>query len=537
MANSYVEYSSGLTATTYSIPFKYIAITDVAVKGYNGTTWSTLAIASRDNAAKTVTLSAAPSTYQKIRVWRNTTRSQLVDFQNGSRLSESDLDTAYQQGLFVAQEVSEVASTLNEEFSIDRNFTGTTTVVDLEASGDLNVTGGVHTDKLAVNKTSASADLHINGSTDDAFYDGLRVDKKDTPTQFAQFNYAGSGLNIIASDSSNLSSYGTPALGAGNPYICLKTSVDASTATEHMRIDKDGNVGIGENDPKADLVVKQSGSTFTPNANTVALFQRNTVTGSGAMVSILSGNNSAADLNFADADDEDVGRIRYNHSDNSMQFQTNTAERMRIDSSGHVLIATTDITPWTNNANSSADKGIALRAEGFIAAANYSSSPMDLNRTGSDGNMINFYKSGSNIGSISVTSSATAYNTSSDYRLKENVTDVTDGITRVKQLSPKRFNFIVDADTTVDGFLAHEAQTVVPEAVHGTKDEVEIWADGDELPDGVSVGDNKLDDDGKTIPVMQGIDQSKLVPLLTAALQEAIAKIEVLETKVAALEA
>ena len=110
--------------------------------------------------------------------------------------------------------------------------------------------------------------------------------------------------------------------------------------------------------------------------------------------------------------------------------------------------------------------------------------------------------------------SSTFYATSSDYRLKENVTAIPDGINRVKQLKPCRFNFIDDSTQTVDGFLAHEAQTVVPEAVTGTKDEV--------------------DDDGKA--VMQGIDQAKLVPLLTAALQEAIAKIETLETKVAALE-
>ena len=94
-------------------------------------------------------------------------------------------------------------------------------------------------------------------------------------------------------------------------------------------------------------------------------------------------------------------------------------------------------------------------------------------------------------------------------------------------------------DKTVDGFLAHEAATVVPEAVTGTKDGLEVWTEKekDELPEGVSVGDNKLDDDGNTIPLMQGIDQSKIVPLLVAALQEAIAKIETLETKVAALEA
>ena len=119
------------------------------------------------------------------------------------------------------------------------------------------------------------------------------------------------------------------------------------------------------------------------------------------------------------------------------------------------------------------------------------------------------------IGGISQNQSSTSFNTSSDYRLKENIVDLDGAIDRVKQLLPKRFNFINDADTTVDGFLAHETQTVVPEAVTGTHDQV--------------------DDEGNA--VMQGIDQSKLVPLLTAALKEAIAEIETLKTKVAALEA
>ena len=85
---------------------------------------------------------------------------------------------------------------------------------------------------------------------------------------------------------------------------------------------------------------------------------------------------------------------------------------------------------------------------------------------------------------------------------------------RLKQLQPKRFNFILNPDTTVDGFLAHEVQSVVPEAISGTKDEVD--------------SDNN--------PVYQGIDHSKLVPLLTAALQEEVAKREELEARVASLE-
>jgi hypothetical protein len=116
------------------------------------------------------------------------------------------------------------------------------------------------------------------------------------------------------------------------------------------------------------------------------------------------------------------------------------------------------------------------------------------------------------VGSITTNGSATAYNTSSDYRLKENVAPLTGAIDRLNDLQVHRFNFIADPDKTVDGFIAHEAQTVVPECVTGTKDEV--------------------DENGN--PVYQGIDQSKLVPLLTAALQEALQKIEDLEGRLTA---
>jgi len=109
-------------------------------------------------------------------------------------------------------------------------------------------------------------------------------------------------------------------------------------------------------------------------------------------------------------------------------------------------------------------------------------------------------------GTISLSGTGTAYNETSDYRLKENIVGITGAIDKVKQLNPSRFNFIGDSNT-VDGFIAHEVQSVVPEAVTGTKDEV--------------------NDSGEAI--YQGIDKSKLVPLLTAALQEAIARIEALE--------
>jgi hypothetical protein len=134
-------------------------------------------------------------------------------------------------------------------------------------------------------------------------------------------------------------------------------------------------------------------------------------------------------------------------------------------------------------------------------------------------NLVHFARNadsvGNIVGTISTTNTATSYNTSSDYRLKENVVDLDGAIDRLQQIPVYRFNFIADPDKTVDGFLAHEAQEVVPECVTGEKDAV--------------------DEDGN--PVYQGIDQSKLVPLLTAALQEAIAEIASLKDRVAALEA
>jgi len=134
------------------------------------------------------------------------------------------------------------------------------------------------------------------------------------------------------------------------------------------------------------------------------------------------------------------------------------------------------------------------------------------------------------------TSNTTTYGTSSDYRLKENVTDVSNAITTVKTLKPKTYNFISDPDNTPeDGFLAHELAAIVPNAVTGEKDamtEAVLYVEGDEIPDGKKVGDVKIE--SKINP--QQVDYGKLTPILTAALQEAIAKIETLETKVAALE-
>ena len=135
---------------------------------------------------------------------------------------------------------------------------------------------------------------------------------------------------------------------------------------------------------------------------------------------------------------------------------------------------------------------------------------------GTSGRMIEFIRSNNAVrGYISMNQYGVQYNTSSDYRLKENITPINDAVSRLKELKPNRFSWKEGpSDYKVDGFIAHELAEVIPEAVSGEKDAV----------------------DENNEPAYQGIDQAKIVPLLTAALQEAVLKIEQLETRIQKLE-
>jgi hypothetical protein len=183
---------------------------------------------------------------------------------------------------------------------------------------------------------------------------------------------------------------------------------------------------------------------------------------------------------------------------NIVTVSTNGSERAQFDASGNLLVGTT--TDLIGNIN------------GYVFNAG---AALNIYRTsGASQAMIGFGNGGNFVGDIRTSTTNTAYNTSSDYRLKEDVQPMVGSVDRLMALKPVNFAWKVDG-SRVDGFLAHEAQEVVPEAVTGSKDAV--------------------DDEGN--PQYQGIDQSKIVPLLVAALQEAITKIEALEARVAALEA
>jgi|LULO01.1.fsa_nt_gb hypothetical protein len=154
---------------------------------------------------------------------------------------------------------------------------------------------------------------------------------------------------------------------------------------------------------------------------------------------------------------------------------------------------------------------------------------------------------GTERGSIKTSGSATAYNTSSDYRLKENVNYDWDATTELKKLKPAKFNWKVDTENTVQGFLAHEVSDIVPDAITGTKDETEtktkvirdsanqILGEGIEEADWIAGKvDGKYPSDStwqasETKEKYQQIDQSKLVPLMVKTIQELEARIKILE--------
>ena len=289
--------------------------------------------------------------------------------------------------------------------------------------------------------------------------------------------------------------------GAGvNPAMVFSTSY-----SERARIDSGGRLLVGTSSASLGRAVIYKAGTGVGATEPQLTVQNNITDGSAADgPGINFANASGPVANIACGGD---GNIFFS---NRSSTSGSWGERMRITNAGHLLIGTTAALGVSENAT----QGIMLANDGtYLSARNNSGPNFFISKigTGNDGDVLRFSRNGSQVGSISVSASATAYNTSSDYRLKENVTPVSDGITRLQQLKPSRFNFIADPDTVVDGFLAHEVQTIVPEAITGEKDAV--------------------DEDGNL--EYQGIDQSKLVPLLTAALQEAIAKIETLEGMVA----
>ena len=281
--------------------------------------------------------------------------------------------------------------------------------------------------------------------------------------------------------------------------------IDASAPDNSLVVDASGNLGIGSTNPNAPIDVKSNSSA-------------------GAMTIRARAANDYSFLVFRQADGtEDLGGIANQrtaaNTGNLLFYTANgsaAAERARITSDGKLLVGTTTSNPGNGNN----DIGTAMQGStGFYGCREPANYCVYLNSTALDGsNRANYISFGlygtNNIGAIHASGFSTVYATSSDYRLKENVTPLTGSLNKVLSLNPVAWKW-KDIEATSQGFIAHELQEIVPECVNGEKDEV--------------------DAEGK--PVYQGVDTSFLVATLTAAIQEQQAIIDDLTARVSALEA
>ena len=281
---------------------------------------------------------------------------------------------------------------------------------------------------------------------------------------------------------------------------------------EKARITSTGEVNIGGDYSQTDnhvhivcpskpiqegtLNLKSSTTTGAADTGAVIRFSGHSGTEDRYHASIKGCKENGTSGNYA-------GYLAFNTRPNGQGM----VERVRIRANG-------DLTTKQEASENRQTAGFTARKGDSVQCTRDSGTPLEICRTSNTGAFINFFSGSSAVASISFSGGIMTYGGQSDYRLKENIVEMTGGIDAVKKLNPIKFNFISSPENTLEGFIAHEVQEVIPQAVVGEKDA-------------------EIDEEGKGY---QQMDPVHLVPTLTKALQEAIAKIETLEAKVAQLE-
>jgi len=378
--------------------------------------------------------------------------------------------------------------------------TGGVDAVTVDASQNVNIPAG--------NLTIGGVDLNITGNINhigdgDTFFGFNANDSWRVVTGNAE------GLKVDASQNVSIPN-GSLSVGGGNITTPQDGAIQMATVTSAS-----GDLWTGIN-------TGANAYASMPSELSIINTADNT-TNSFSGVFFQAGENSAGvGINSAR-----IGAIRTGSINTDLAFATRgtggMVEAMRIDSSQNVLVG--------KQSASFSTVGHEFRKGSAAIFGRDGGEPLVLNRISSDGTILRFSKDNGQVGSVSVTGSATSYNTSSDYRLKEDVQPLSGATDRLKELKPVNFAWKVDG-SRVDGFLAHEAQEVVPESVTGSKDA--MMTEEYEVTPAVTDEEGNVTTEAvmgeREVPDYQGIDQAKLVPLLVATIQELEARITALES-------
>jgi len=418
----------------------------------------------------------------------------------GFRVQDSGANMYVDGNSFVIDNSGYLTTTGSNDFDIGTNSTSR---IKIKGGGD-----------VGIGETNPNAKLDIKqemkAGTTAAFTDPhLRLSANNTVdnTGFVGMTFATSSANNYGFSWGAVRT--TSALGG----MHLRYHNNSASGTDIFNIDYVGNVTIGT----------QTWTTYGNNP----IGKLNIEVAGGDALNIYNTSENNANLRFIDSQSNGTqyAYLAFNSSNNYFFINNMGQNAITINSSGYVGINNTSpqttlhtgpTTTITNvfTARFAASNFFASGGNSMFYVPDTAANIMMFGSNQLGTNQIEFYHknpgtSQSYVGRISTSGSATSYVTSSDYRLKENIIPISDSISRLNQLKPSRFNFIEEPNKTVDGFIAHEVQNIVPEAIVGKKDAV--------------------NEDGSIIP--QGIDQAKLVPLLVAAVQELEARVKELENK------
>jgi hypothetical protein len=294
-----------------------------------------------------------------------------------------------------------------------------------------------------------------------------------------------------------------------------------NNGTTAVTIDTSQNVGIGTSSPTDNLYISRA----TNAAGGISVVNTNNAQASQiAQLYLQGGDNAYAQIKLQA---NSVNSSIRGNSDGSLAFLSSTTERMRINSSGFVGVNCT-----TQPALGVEIFGVLGGTGAAIGAATNSASNPTIFAANTSAGTVQIFRlstgaSGSTVGTITGNGTNAAYNTSSDYRLKENIAPMTGALATVAQLKPVTYKWKSTGEDG-QGFIAHELQAIVPDCVTGEKDAVETVDIKDE--EGKVIGQEEK-------PVYQGIDTSFLVATLTAAIQELNAKVDAQALEIQALKA